>query len=178
MSKAQWTPGACNETAGFLFSHECGEGSVFKCDRCTKPICHAHAHQSTAGTVCTSCARNEIAQSQPGAANANQPPMAGPPGAPPVRPQPGMAGGAAPLSPLRTHASYSYYNPYFYSGYYYPGYGYYGPGYWGHSYYHDVYHHHHYGSPHYNDPNDFTSGDASGLGQEGDGDFERDYGES
>lgn len=167
MTQPQWTPGVCNDRAGFLFSHECGEASVFNCGNCGKPVCHAHAHQSASGTVCTSCARGEIAKIQPPRDTS---------GKPPVQPAGQPYGQQVGFQPQQTqyHSNYGYYHPYFYSGYYYPGYGYYGPGYWGHSHYSTVHHYGHSG----HDPNDFHEGDARNLSHEGDADFERDFGES
>jgi len=162
MAESNWNPNECNEQAGFLFSHDCQEVATHKCDKCSKPICMNHAHQSEQGTKCTTCAKTELqppagAPPQPGA----KPPVAGQ--APAAMQQPAMGyGGVAP--------SY-YYSPYFYGSYYYPGYGYYGPGYWGNSVYSDYSGRHH--SHH-----DFTSGDANGLGNEGDGDFERGFHDS
>ena len=165
MADTNWNPGVCNEQSGFLFNHDCGDVATHKCDKCGKPICMSHTHQTEQGTKCTTCAKTEM-QAPPGA-----PPPAG--AKPPIAGQVpmGMQRPVMGYGPPAGAAHY-YYSPYFYGSYYYPGYGYYGPGYWGNTIYVDYsdrYHHH---------PHNFTSGDADALGREGDGDFERDFHDS
>jgi len=49
--------GACQETAGFLFSHTCGKPAQYSCGRCGKITCLRHGHMAEGQVVCTSCAK-------------------------------------------------------------------------------------------------------------------------
>lgn len=54
-----WTPGRCNETAGFLFRHECGEIPLVQCVLCGKPLCEKHASKGADGPLCTTCFKQQ-----------------------------------------------------------------------------------------------------------------------
>jgi len=101
--------GECNETAGFLFSHRCGEPAVNACVQCQKPICQRHTFvnpENTSEQFCTTCGKKYL-QSQQG----NQP-----------------TGGVRPSNrgDFTDHGygyGYGYgYDPYFYTGYHYHDY--------------------------------------------------------
>ncbi len=57
MAADTWDTSRCNETSGFLFSHECYMVPHETCQRCQKPICLEHAHENGDSKVCTSCAK-------------------------------------------------------------------------------------------------------------------------
>ena len=54
MSKT-WVEGICNETAGFLFKHECLQYPQNRCDACGKPICEEHTRRFEVNTYCPAC---------------------------------------------------------------------------------------------------------------------------
>ena len=60
--ESSWKSGACNERAGFLFSHDCSRVPIHSCVACQRPICEKHAHESQQGMVCTTCAKAERKQ--------------------------------------------------------------------------------------------------------------------
>ena len=51
---------ACQERAGFLFSHDCGRPPVHQCRQCHKGICEKHAHMYEGNVLCTSCAKQAV----------------------------------------------------------------------------------------------------------------------
>jgi hypothetical protein len=59
-----WDSGNCNEKSGFLFSHECFQSPVNKCNMCGKPVCQEHSHSDGAAVVCTSCAKKDHKRAQ------------------------------------------------------------------------------------------------------------------
>lgn len=164
--------GMCQETTGFLFSHQCDRFAVQACVRCGKWVCNDHNHEGADGAVCTTCAKLE--------------PQQPPPDDPAAEPQTPGGAATAPQSRVAPSRSTGYYrdDPYFYGSYWYPGYGYHGYGY--HRSYADTTHNDPStpardpgtasGSGH--DPHDFTEGDAESLKQEGDEPFEAEMGES
>ncbi len=95
--------GECNETAGFLFAHRCGNPAMNQCVQCQKPICERHTFvnpSDQAELFCTSCGKKFVQQQTQNA----------PPGQ-------GNNGTSGPF--------YDYgYSPYFYTGYYYNDYPY------------------------------------------------------
>ena len=46
----------CQESTGFLFSHECGQPMAATCGRCGKIVCKDHVTFAEAETLCLSCA--------------------------------------------------------------------------------------------------------------------------
>ncbi len=57
-----WRPGRCNETAGFLFQHECGNAPIAQCDACRKPLCAEHLHDAAGQRLCTTCVKQQQRQ--------------------------------------------------------------------------------------------------------------------
>ena len=53
----EWMPGVCNETAGFLFSHDCMRPPQVNCERCGKPVCGEHSRQEDGQVFCVGCVR-------------------------------------------------------------------------------------------------------------------------
>lgn len=49
--------GQCNETTGFLFSHDCGEPADHVCGQCQKPVCGKHTVDTQGTLRCTTCAK-------------------------------------------------------------------------------------------------------------------------
>lgn len=60
MTSSPETLGPCQESAGFLFSHDCPRRAHQQCLRCQKPICTEHAHPLQDGVHCTTCARAHL----------------------------------------------------------------------------------------------------------------------
>lgn len=57
---------ACQETAGFLFSHSCKNPAMLHCGTCGKPVCAEHVRpSSTGGPTCASCRNEGDASSEP-----------------------------------------------------------------------------------------------------------------
>jgi hypothetical protein len=52
-------PGSCQETAGFLFTHDCPRPASRQCALCAKPICAEHAHLTLNEWLCTECVRSQ-----------------------------------------------------------------------------------------------------------------------
>lgn len=153
--------GMCQETSGFLFSHQCDRFAVQPCVRCGKWVCGDHNHEGPDGAICTTCAKRE------------PPPAADPQAAeqlPPGDPSDPQRRAAAARGAARPYRD----DPYFYGPYWYPGYGYYGGSRYRSSRTSDT----SGTSGAGNDPHDFTEGDAGSLRQEEDGSFETDLGES
>ncbi len=92
-----WAAGICNETSGFLFSHECFRPLAGDCGSCRKPVCEDHSHEVEGTLLCTACAKKD-------------------------RKRRGRDESTGRYGRSRY---YNDYDPYFYGGYYY-GYGYYG----------------------------------------------------
>ena len=55
LSQPQFSAESCQETAGFLFSHPCGEMAAFTCSECQKPVCQRHAIDHGGLLRCVSC---------------------------------------------------------------------------------------------------------------------------
>ncbi|HEX8822555.1 MAG TPA: hypothetical protein VF794_21695 [Archangium sp.] len=49
--------GACQERAGFLFTHDCPRSATQSCTRCAKSICHEHSRSVEEEVLCIECAR-------------------------------------------------------------------------------------------------------------------------
>lgn len=47
----------CAEISGFLFQHPCGMHARYRCHRCEKPTCIAHAVSHGNKTLCESCSK-------------------------------------------------------------------------------------------------------------------------
>lgn len=94
MDDAEFRPGECQEMAGFLFSHRCGDVAVRECADCQKPICQRHSIDSGGAMRCVACEKKLRGQQQ----SATNP-----------------AGGGRP---------YDHDPPFFYGHYYGYGYGY------------------------------------------------------
>jgi hypothetical protein len=56
MSPVSISTGPCQQSTGFLFSHECGLPAAATCPRCGKRVCDAHLSALGGELVCTSCA--------------------------------------------------------------------------------------------------------------------------
>ena len=52
--------GECQETAGFLFSHACGDPGVDSCTRCGKTICPRHTVTEEKQKLCTGCGKQAM----------------------------------------------------------------------------------------------------------------------
>lgn len=105
MKNQHFDPNRCNETSGFLFSHDCDRRPIKKCDQCMKPICEEHTcefamPEETA--LCTSCAKSKQ--------------------------QPNQTAGGRGGNSRHHRDDHDTYDPYFYGGYYY-GSGYHHGGY-------------------------------------------------
>ncbi len=59
MSPASLPTGPCEQTTGFLFSHECGVPAAAACPRCGKRVCDAHLSAVGGELLCTTCAEEE-----------------------------------------------------------------------------------------------------------------------
>ena len=92
MSEREWMPGVCNESAGFLFHHDCFRSPCNECSRCGKPICDEHSREMSQATVCIQCAKRRVDRTQRDSPHGR-----------------------------RYHNNY-YDDPYFYGGYHYYGY--------------------------------------------------------
>lgn len=56
----QWMDNVCNETAGFLFRHECYRPPRGACAECDKPICDEHQKEVEGQVLCVKCARSNL----------------------------------------------------------------------------------------------------------------------
>ncbi|WP_240359265.1 hypothetical protein [Pyxidicoccus trucidator] len=58
MSPSPMSEGLCQESTGFLFSHECGLPAGAGCPRCGKRVCDAHLTSAGGELVCATCAED------------------------------------------------------------------------------------------------------------------------
>ena len=105
----------CQETAGFLFKHACGNKPLGQCDTCSKWVCKRHTRVVEGANLCIGCAK---AQLRPGKQTG------GGRGA-------GRGGGRGGGRGRRSYDD----DPYFYGYSHYQGYDSYRQGSWGHDYY-------------------------------------------
>lgn len=66
MDPTEPRPGECQETAGFLFSHRCGDVAVRECVDCQKPICQRHSIDSGGFMRCVQCEKKRISEQNSG----------------------------------------------------------------------------------------------------------------
>lgn len=92
MSEREWMPGVCNESAGFLFHHDCFRAPAGVCSRCAKPVCSEHQREMNGANVCIQCAKRRVDRTN-----------------------------TSSMRGRRYHNDY-YDDPYFYGGYHYYGY--------------------------------------------------------
>ncbi|MDP6446874.1 MAG: hypothetical protein QGG36_09935 [Pirellulaceae bacterium] len=55
-----WMPGVCNETAGFLFKHDCDRPPLTDCHECGKPVCDLHQREVDGRVLCIKCAGGAV----------------------------------------------------------------------------------------------------------------------
>ncbi|MFP2903818.1 hypothetical protein ACLESD_01855 [Pyxidicoccus sp. 3LFB2] len=102
MSPVPMPEGTCQESTGFLFSHECGLPAAAACGRCGKRVCDDHLTSMDSELVCETCAENQeddADETESGSEAGSE------------------AGSESDSAPDEDAPSY-----------YYQGYGYYGPG--------------------------------------------------
>lgn len=61
MNDPQFSAESCQETAGFLFSHACGEMAAYECAECQKKVCQRHAIDSGGTLLCVTCMKKQRA---------------------------------------------------------------------------------------------------------------------
>ena len=54
----------CQEKAGFLFNHVCGEPAVLNCEVCGKAVCLKHSRRINNQSICIACAKKMQARAQ------------------------------------------------------------------------------------------------------------------
>jgi hypothetical protein len=144
---------SCEETAGFLFKHACGNDSAEVCADCDKPVCGKHLRQIREVGLCVSCAKLELERKQ-----VNDPKSR-------LRRRAPRGKGRQ----TRVHRDFRDDDPYFYGMVWYEDWGSYGRNRWGHD---------HYREGHSHDAADFTEADGEAFQLVEDEEFEQDMGAS